>query len=1129
MDTLYVPVMLDALVIGKKNEPLADIAPDYSELEGMPFGSYAQRLFGTRTEMPGIHLHWTMPDALLHGVHNGEDAIDFPELPNRWIIQRSCSKKSNIERKVWIIESDFVTNDPKANYNRITIPTFVMKDGLWTGAGSDGQFYGFMGNTREYGTPLTENGYYLENLTAVGQGDTSFTAFYCKSRSVFGFYDDMKDADSGQYTYAIAGYYEDIEKDPLVNADIDVLNKLKWTYSDSSAIPKRTVCHSMMKQVCWEGVEKDYGTGAPKESIEVYVGNTSSEALAAILQNKMPEISGFERILDIIQNDLLEDMDSIGNADALIEAEQLLHAKQFSSEKQGIVYKIKPVSNNTNKQRLSQDFYDTVNMINTLQEEINIREQEIESIKNEIYFAWWKYVLIENDPWGNNDLKGIDSDDFLALIRDFLDKLKDCKNTIKENESKIEQLKSLLNGISSETNVELYDEHKDNFYSPNPPVLMLCGEGVQRSYKQGFQNDCDDGFLNCRTNTVTGITVKINGSELSLTLDDIEHAASPINGGLPDFLKNIFAEAMIMTEDCAESIAYIACDKASAKLTPEQLKTVIDQIQDNQGKKACFNGSIPGDFSLNNWSQPWNPLLMEWRIRIAPIRTDISEDDSFSKFQLSEIDLEYINNNLQDDPEPIEIQGSTIISPHAVENMSNMMKRLADIGEIKGLDYDNIKKAADAVKKMDILSQRMDGFNEALIMRENALFLPIYYDDVPEDAADLLKEITEVLDTPLISPSIDDVQSRFLPVRSGFMSVLDIWLVDSFGQIKKIPVNADNIHPSENLRNDDKKNEIILRPRLMQPCTVDFRWDPSPVLGFIIPNFLDRNLQIYDSQGRLLGFVQSSSQGTVWMKYFPSNINIEDIESPHLKLFVNGLIGDNPALQELLYYLDNACAKAAPLKNEQFMQECFGTPLVLARADFKILAKGYPPHVQWFKKDLVCNGLDTEKFEVRFGDTRKINDGLMGFFAGGLEEKTYSKFFVPDIIAGSDFRYIALQNTMKTCLSDSYAEMTIMLNPLGYITVSTGFLPARKIYLEPEYYSGLFDKSEMVLKTAPLLSSYDNLEMPIPGGMTDEWIYTYVLKDRTTADIDKINPPDILPPPIRNQILEGYIYTKIKG
>ena len=54
---LYVPVMLEGLVIGKNSAPLADLAPDYSRISEIPLGKYTTRLFGTKKELPGIHLH----------------------------------------------------------------------------------------------------------------------------------------------------------------------------------------------------------------------------------------------------------------------------------------------------------------------------------------------------------------------------------------------------------------------------------------------------------------------------------------------------------------------------------------------------------------------------------------------------------------------------------------------------------------------------------------------------------------------------------------------------------------------------------------------------------------------------------------------------------------------------------------------------------------------------------------------------------------------------------------------------------------------------------------------------------------------------------------------------------------
>src|SRR6185503_13337737 len=54
---------------------------------------------------PGIHLHWTMPDALAHGASDGK-RVKFHRVPNRWLIRRSPGPLP--ERK-WIVESDFLS------------------------------------------------------------------------------------------------------------------------------------------------------------------------------------------------------------------------------------------------------------------------------------------------------------------------------------------------------------------------------------------------------------------------------------------------------------------------------------------------------------------------------------------------------------------------------------------------------------------------------------------------------------------------------------------------------------------------------------------------------------------------------------------------------------------------------------------------------------------------------------------------------------------------------------------------------------------------------------------------------------------------------------------------------------
>ncbi len=1163
---LYVPVMLEGLVIGKNSPPLADLAPDYSATAEIPLGKYATRLFGTKQEMPGIHLHWTMPDALLHGIHTGDDGeIRFPALPNRWIVQRIWAKNGEIRQKAWILESDFVTNHPLTGleeYDRTSIPTFRLENGLWEGAGLDGQIYGYLGSARDYGTENQEEGYYLTELTVVGPGDASFAACYPKSRSVFGFYDSMEEEESGTYTYVLTGYYETGEKDPLTGADKETLEGLGWFCGDSEEIPQKTICHSVLKQVKWEGPEADYPSGVPTEDISVYIGNTSAEALAAFLQKELPEVKGLERMLNAFQNDMLEGIENNGNPDALIRLEEGLHEKQFESIGQGSVWGLRNTLKRTNHAELEEENYQELALMNELQEENNLLEAMTESLKNEIYFAWWKYVLAESDPWGDDALrlkeghtqlqkdleavKNVDSKTFLSLIQKLLAKLKKHQKQIRENTQKIAELQKSLNDLLQGKEMTLQEKQRDRFYMASPPVLMFCGDGVKRAYKQGFQKNAADGLLHCRMHPVSSLDLTIDRQNVTITAKDAAELCAGTCKPLPSFAADVLGEVLLLSEDFAECIAQKAFQLAGILCTPEKLATVTNNICRKQREKTGFSGSFPDPISVCQWKQPWAPLLMEWRIQMKSARSDVQKDDSFRSYSLEEIDLELKRQeDRTTDSEPVEISGSTVISPHAADHLGNLIRRMAE-EQRQGPEYENLKKAAEIAGEMEILSQRMDGFHEALIMRDHLPALPLY--DSSKKLRPLLLELTRLLDQPLISPRVEDTESRFFPVRAGFLSVSEIWLVDSFGQMKKIKPDENRIFLGDDVSYEDRKGEAYLRPRFMHPATVRFHWlaarmeeernlsmesidhGTTPVLGFVIPNFLDGDFQVCDSCGRLLGFIQKSGQGARWMRPLPSCIPFEEIPSAHLRFFVKGLLGEhNPACANLLKYLDQVFGKSAPGGDEQFLQLCFGRPLVLARGSVQILGRGYPPHVQWFREELVCNGFDEEKFEVRFGDKRKLFDGLAGFYVGGREEKTYEKLFVPDLFSEPESEYMVQGSSIRTSLSDEPVELTFLMEPSGHITISTGFLPAKEVSLDKNVYCGQLEKNEMYIKAAPLLSPADPIAAPVPGGMTGEWSFSYVTPEGTETKTKEVREPDVWSFDERMQISEGFFTTAGKG
>jgi hypothetical protein len=241
---LLVPMHVEALVIGASpGADWVDLKPDFR-------GIYYNQVLGQQLESepcstkgaglnrePGVHLHWALPDGLTHGVagENGQPA--FPIIPNRWLVVRLCEgiegrAQPGVQHRVWIVESDTITGTgegatwpapPAAQPDPRNPTDYAVRVGRrfdlerWPGEGAGPSI----------------------DLTAAGYGDPSFAAYYPACREMLGFHDreldDLRDVD---LTYVVAGWYSQIEADPLhaaVASDgfagLDwFLDAMEWTY-----------------------------------------------------------------------------------------------------------------------------------------------------------------------------------------------------------------------------------------------------------------------------------------------------------------------------------------------------------------------------------------------------------------------------------------------------------------------------------------------------------------------------------------------------------------------------------------------------------------------------------------------------------------------------------------------------------------------------------------------------------------------------------------------------------------------------------------------------------------------------------------------------------------------------------
>ena len=1125
-DLLLVPVMTEAMLIGKNSNPLADFTPDYEALDDVPFGNYIMNgYFTKKPEMPGVHLHWIMPDALLHGIQ-GDNGLIFPRLPNRWIIQRACVSGDKILRKAWLIESDFLTNsEPKTIMGifKTVIPCYKLVDGKWEGAGDNGKPYMYMGSCRVYGE-AEKSGRYLERLSADCTGDPLFTAYYPRCKTVFGFYDNMENSGSGSYTYVLSGYYSNDTHDPLYKMTSNTLESFKWRVTDAGAKqPAGILCYSILKNVEWRGADVPYPSGAPLGGICVTIGNTSAEALSKLVQDKLGT-PGFERIFNALQYGALGDLDNSSNPDALLDFEELLHERQFYPQDGGNDWKLR-AEGESEETALTDENYKDFQNLNEYQKRLDSESEKLMSVRNGIFFAWYRYYVTKSSPFSEENAGK--ADEYLKLSGNLITEWKKQKEDIGKLNSEIEKLSVKLTKDLSKKMLKPEKNKTEPSYRANAPALLFSGEGVQRAYRQGFQAD-SDGYLSCRINTVNSFTMPLEGVNITLTGKDISALCEKT--ALPEAAERLMSEAISLTGSFARPLALCAYAKKQQTPTEKMIQSAMDAVLKQQASLSGYEGTLPCfNIAVRNWKQPWSPLVMHWGASIIPARTKVDPDDSLNLYKIQGPDFK------PDGPasgESVDVQGSSIITPHAVIHLYDMlMKLIEDYGE-SGKHYESLKKAAQTIKGMDALSQRMDGFNEILIMRDNWPFLPV--SGLKNE--DIIKDLTAILNSVIPLPHIEKEAKKFLPVRAGFFNLVKLWIIDSFGQVKEADIR--DVKASESMYTGDPKKHALLLPRFNQACLLDFRWlnhknenfyasdaATSPVFGFVVPNFLDVSLQIYDENGKLLGFVQKSAQGVKWMTAFGSDLSADNIKNPHLRRFVHGLLTVSPnALTDFLNYLDKRFNKMIPLPPEPFLSLCFGNVIALARACVSIEGAGLAPCAQDWNLVQSTHYFEKQAFNIKIGDVRKTQDGFIGFFTECDAQSGYNKLFIPEISGVPSSGYLVQNNKLKTSLAGGPQNITLLLELSGYVTFQAGFLPACRKSLEANFYRHSVKEMEMMFRLSPLLTAEQPLETYLPGAMEDTWLFAYQNRGKR-ADVSDIRLPSVLPPAVRPQAIEGYMYT----
>lgn len=1134
-----VPISVEALVVGRAPVRAVSLAPRLDlfaagrrlggELRAAPWDDRAIVL------EPGVHLHWKLPAALTHGVQSAGGVVEFPPVPNRWLVLRVAADDAPAGwTRAWVVQSDAMGSDARN-------ATIVRDPG--------GAYLATRIGRADLYDAYRENPPAAEPLTAIGAGDPMFAAFYPGCRDVFGFHDVLQGIDEGTFLYLVAGWYARREDDPLgsdggrtehVERREDL--EAQWfSPAVAEASPTRTVCHGTLHGVAWRRGDDGSAAMPGGATYRVAVGNTAVEALSALVAAPAERGHLWEPLLSGFQYGVLANLDlRRGMPD--LDAE--LHRRRFHAIDGGTEWIMRPTGDAPPGAPASAGAaipaFPTDSVIARLFEDLveaqRVRDRldrELLSVRADLHAVWYRAEQ-HGTPGGRR----------VAAARATLEQaVRSVRNDLYTTDTAIRTLRAELGarGIRIRDGAgeapgsqrhELVAMPMPWFWRANEPAILCGGPGDPGAHR--YEGGGRGRTVACR-----------------LVEDVVSGLATPSGQGLPAPARRLPLErraASTMPLDEIEALV-----RESLLLDPARLRALGDNAAG-----ARIVGTTPAD-ALASWAPAWHPLFVVWEVEWAPDYAGDVPPDVTRRWDLGD-NTEY-RRRQEAIGEPARVyRGWAPLSLSLARQLQDQLK--AAPGEV-----------SSPFAAWTLLTQSAAGLNDGLIMREETVQLPPLRGDGTVDAHSLHLFGAAALWSPLAPDPMN--REGFFPVRSGHARITRLQLVDGFGRPRTVVGDegeADRrVITADAMTGLDGRPTpwIALPPRIVQPARLLARWmsarpgEPgrsrestsnpatSPILGWMVPGHrwlapgrVDGSLFVYDAGGRLRGELQTGAEGPVWVVVAgPGDAERPDAalaDSPHLQALVEGLVRGGPAaLAGLLELIDRVglCITTPVAHPVHGPAHVVGQPLVLARASLTLEVYGRRATDQRVVDPAGARtgGIGGVQFPVRVGDVGKSTDGVIGCFVGSDYTRfrpAFAALRTPDAAPAprAPDAYFAIDDELTVSLDAGPVDLTLLLDPRGVVHVASGILPVARLELPGPLVADALDRMEPAMHVGPVLGAADDFRLPVPDDIHGSW--TWMHRERppappwhVDADVDKpATAPGI--PSRSMQIREGWLAFK---
>lgn len=927
---LFVPISVECLLIGQPNQTgsYADLRIDYRKVPSNIDPAPAPFQLRPSNDPPGTgaHLQATLPNSFRSGEQLPDGSVQFPPIPNRWVVARSVVTTPGTAPvfTVWVLQSDFL--GPQGNgtggtgTNSYPDPEQIGNT-LWLG-----QVFTVANWANPAGpaTPL---------LRSVGPGSVSWIVTYDNTLNALSFYDPLTDVTSGTVTYAMLGWFNPASFDPLLGVTTEepqgfeteadwqaILSALQLSVDGEAGLAAaeaawaaweqanpvtggpvlpaiqmqlagQSLCHGMVFGIAWNGPQQNYPKAAVLNGLNpvtVAIGGTGVEALAAWLAATL-NAPDLEDLIVALQQGLVYDYLQQPSIFAT-----RTQTSRFANADGGTVWLVMPPENSQDARGqtlqtvdLSPEQSATLTALNEAQAALDATGRLIAATISELFALAYKQT--QAGPFSPYAAT------VAAAITTAMQTLTGLQATQTAQTATVTTLKGDLVALLG-TAFVLPEPPvtAPRFYAPASPTLMIAGaQQDTRLLAPGDDGGVDDSLF-CRFTgqTVTGLSVVVpaDGSTQVITAADLTSRVTlpPQNSGLPKELTDYLVEVMFFDTANARLLATIAYQLAGVTPSSQQLDTLAATIAAQQtapwsatpdttytealaGQAVGFEGVVPLKRSVLPWTPPWTPLYMDWEVTWYP--TAATAPGMMAGWALDGFDYRWTGTAIGTTSQIITGRSvlGTQIAGGLAEQLADFVTLNPNIGDLPLYQQQLLQQAAATLAQADIVTEAMSDFGAMMLMRQGQM-TQITSSDPAEQA--FLSQAASAISLPN--------GTNFYPLRSGHFVLNQLWVVDAFGQILRTTNAGDNVLPirSHSLttpdNGGDNKQYVQLVPAIQQFARLDLQlldaWDDaiatgsasltSPIAGWLLPNHLDNSVQVFDAAGTPLGEVLTVQSDT---------------------------------------------------------------------------------------------------------------------------------------------------------------------------------------------------------------------------------------------------------------------------